>query len=300
MTAGHVGRTGSLREFAPRRAMLLALLAVLLAFAPGTCLAQEAPQRVKRDCQADLFCIEGLAFAEHAEIWLESLGGQVLTLALELRANGGAASRTMRLVLERPERRKLLDVSLPRDGDWQIAWDYTYHPGRASARHDDSVTYRLPYASGQAYEVIQSYDGGFTHLGPLRFAVDWAMPTGTPVLAARDGVVIGFWEESERGGPHPVRRGEENFLWIEHDDGTVAHYLHLQHDGVLVAQGERVTAGQVVALSGTTGYATQPHLHFHVSTVAPGRDALATLPLRFQTAGGMVIRPEAGRAYLAP
>ncbi|MGF1610511.1 MAG: M23 family metallopeptidase [Kiloniellales bacterium] len=283
-----------------RRACLWLALIVLLLGMASPVPAQEAPQRVKRDCQANLFCIEGLAFAGHAEIWLENLSDQVLTLALSLRASSDAEAQWRRLVLERPGRHKLIEVAVPRDSDWQVAWDYTYHPGRVPAQHDDSVTYHLPYASGEAHEVIQSYGGGFSHQGPLRFAVDWAMPVGTPVLAARDGVVIGFWEESDEGGPHPVRRGKENFLWIEHADGTVAHYLHLQQDGVLVARGERVSAGQVVALSGTTGYTTQPHLHFHVSSVALGKDALATFPVRFQTAGGVVIKPEVGRAYPAP
>ncbi|MBL7723438.1 MAG: M23 family metallopeptidase [Chitinophagaceae bacterium] len=51
---------------------------------------------------------------------------------------------------------------------------------------------------------------------------------------------------------------------IQHPDGSRAGYWHLQHNGALVKVGDTVTKGQVIALSGKTGYAMTPHLHFLV------------------------------------
>ena len=51
---------------------------------------------------------------------------------------------------------------------------------------------------------------------------------------------------------------------IQHPDGSRAGYWHLQKDGALVNVGDTVSKGQVIGLSGKTGYAFQPHLHFIV------------------------------------
>ncbi|WP_419901400.1 M23 family metallopeptidase [Kiloniella sp.] len=60
-------------------------------------------------------------------------------------------------------------------------------------------------------------------------------------------------------------------------------YLHLKKNGVLVEIGERVERGQVIGLSGNTGYSTAPHLHFHVSGSQVEGDAFRTFPIRFKS-----------------
>lgn len=282
----------------PHPRALAALLFILL-LAAGA--ANPSFARVQRQCQADLFCVEGRVADGTVEIWLESLGDTRLTVALTAEVeNVEGDSGPAVVALEAPGRQKLLSFRLPQGEVWRVGWDYTYHLAGPAAAHDPDALYRLPYRSGEAYPVLQSYDSSFTHKGPFRFSVDWDMPEGTPIVAARDGVVVGLWAGSDRGGGDPDLRGSENFLWIRHDDATVAHYVHLQKDGVLVALGERVEAGQVIALSGATGYSTRPHLHFHVSTTSQGPAALTTFPLLFQTEHGIVVKPETGRAYVAP
>ena len=49
-----------------------------------------------------------------------------------------------------------------------------------------------------------------------------------------------------------------------HDDGTEAQYVHLTLNGALKNEGDNVTQGEVIALSGNTGKTTGPHLHFQV------------------------------------
>lgn len=274
------------------------LLAWLLAPSSGSATGFE---RVQRQCQADFFCVEGRASDGSVEIWLESLGATPLTVAVAAKTENAEGDRgPVQLTIDAPGWHRLLGFTVPPEADWEVDWDYTYHPAGPPAAHDPAAIYRLPYRPGEAYPILQGYDGSFSHRGSFRFAVDWAMPEGTPVVAARGGIVVGLWEGSEQGGRDPALRGQENFLWIRHDDGTVGQYIHLQKDGVLVELGQRIEAGQVIALSGATGYGTEPHLHFHVSTTSNGPDALVTFPLRFQTESGIVVKPETGRAYRAP
>ena len=72
---------------------------------------------------------------------------------------------------------------------------------------------------------------------------------------------------------------------IEHAGGSRAGYWHLQHNGAFVKEGDVVKKGQVIGLSGKTGYAWTPHLHFLVWRYENGKwQQVAT---RFQTSNGI-------------
>jgi len=80
--------------------------------------------------------------------------------------------------------------------------------------------------------------------------IDWELPGLTRVLAAASGTVDRFhW--GDRGG---------RYLRISHGAGRFTLYSHLYSS--CVAIGERVTAGDRIALSDNTGHSTGPHLHF--------------------------------------
>lgn len=137
-------------------------------------------------------------------------------------------------------------------------------PGSSNARPRD-VAYRLPLAQPQAC-IDQGFEGEYSHHdAENRYALDFAVPVGTPVLAARDGVVMQL-QDGYRG--HGLDRARDasraNYIRILHDDGSMAVYAHLAEAGVLVGVGQRVEAGQRIGLSGNTGYSTAPHLHFAV------------------------------------
>lgn len=113
------------------------------------------------------------------------------------------------------------------------------------------------------------------------------MKEGTKICAARNGVVISMREDSEKGGLKPEMLSEGNHIIIEHADGSQAHYWHLQKDGVFVNVGDTVKQGQIIGLSGNTGYSAFPHLHFEVSHPGKGQE-----PTRFQTKKGIkYLRP---------
>jgi murein DD-endopeptidase MepM/ murein hydrolase activator NlpD len=83
---------------------------------------------------------------------------------------------------------------------------------------------------------------------------DFAAPTGTPVMAAGDGVVV-------RAGPFGTYG---NYVRIRHADGYETAYAHLSRFGRGLRPGQRVRQAQIVGYVGTTGRSTGPHLHYEV------------------------------------
>jgi murein DD-endopeptidase MepM/ murein hydrolase activator NlpD len=86
------------------------------------------------------------------------------------------------------------------------------------------------------------------------------MPEGTPIIAARGGMVV----KTENGQTGRGTDPSGNFVRVLHDDGTMGVYLHLQKGSVSVREGQRVGVGSPLALSGNTGNSSGPHLHFVV------------------------------------
>lgn len=166
-----------------------------------------------------------------------------------------------------------------------------FHPPKSQAA-DSSHVYALPYPEGQKHFLIQGYNSWLSHKG--RLALDFKMKKGSQVTAARDGVVVSVQEEFTEGGVHKKYYRKANSVVIRHRDGSQAFYGHLQHNGAMVNIGDTVRTGQVIALSGSTGYSALPHLHFVVWGPTPqGR---RQLPTRFSTSKGILyLRP--GRWY---
>lgn len=147
---------------------------------------------------------------------------------------------------------------------------------------DTSYVYALPYEEGKSYRMIQGYFSHFSHRE--RAALDFKMKRGSKICAAREGVVVRVKEDGDRGGWNKKYRPYGNNIVIEHPDGTRAGYWHLQKDGALVNVGDTVSRGQVIALSGKTGYAAVPHLHFMVWRSGPS--GWQQVPTRFETSSG--------------
>lgn len=137
--------------------------------------------------------------------------------------------------------------------------------------------YVLPFPPGEAFELTQGNCGAESHGGRFRYAFDFRMPIGTPVIAARSGVVLTVRD----GSPDGTRRtGDENFVIIEHADGELSRYIHLRQHGVLVAEGARVATGDTIARSGNSGRSAFPHLHFDVADRC-GTRGCTTTPAAF-------------------
>jgi murein DD-endopeptidase MepM/ murein hydrolase activator NlpD len=155
-------------------------------------------------------------------------------------------------------------------------------------KDDSSYVYSLPFEEGKTYRLMQGYFGPFSH--KERAALDFNMKRGTKVCAARDGVVVRVKEDGDRGGWAKKYRPYGNHIVIQHKDGSRAGYWHLQKDGAMVNVGDTVKKGQVIGLSGKTGYAFHPHLHFIVWKSA--NNTLQQIGTRFKTSKGIkYLRP---------
>ena len=152
---------------------------------------------------------------------------------------------------------------------------------------DTSYVYALPFEEGKKFRVIQGYFSQFSH--KERAALDFNMKPGAKVMAAREGVVIRTKEDGDRGGMKKKYRPYGNHIVIEHNDGTRAGYWHLKKDGVLVNNGDTVKRGQHIGISGQTGYAAVPHLHFLVwrSGGSGATRRFQQVPTRFETSDGI-------------
>jgi len=84
--------------------------------------------------------------------------------------------------------------------------------------------------------------------------VDFAAPTGTPIMAAGDGVV-------EQAAPFGAYG---NYVRIRHNNSIKTAYAHMSRFAKGVRAGTRVRQGQIIAYVGTTGRSTGPHLHYEV------------------------------------
>lgn len=178
------------------------------------------------------------------------------------------------------------DASLVRHGNdpWSYKYSFQWLFGDYQAQHEHEA-YRLPFESGESFEVYQGYNGKISHFGPEKYALDFSMAVGTPVVAARGGQVVSVKDDSNRGGPTAAYKEYGNFIRILHEDGTVADYYHFRQYGVEVALGQQVAEGQLLGYSGNTGHSTGPHLHFMV--YRPGVDGATRdpIPVLFLVAG---------------
>lgn len=172
--------------------------------------------------------------------------------------------------------------------------------GPQTVRHDDSQVYRLPYERGVAHKVLQGYAGSFSHKPPLlQYALDFDLAEGSKILAARAGTVARVLDGYQGFGTHPDFMLVTNLVYVQHADGTFGRYLHLQHKGARVKEGQRVKAGELLALSGNTGYSLAPHLHFDVFK-ALDESTIETIPVRFQTREAGQARLLEGKRYSSP
>jgi murein DD-endopeptidase MepM/ murein hydrolase activator NlpD len=217
--------------------------------------------------------------------YVDNLQATYVTVTFEMELANLSCTHEIPCTITFPPRSHSEAFSLaPKVADKDSSWSYTYYAtwGRLDVVHDDSAVYILPFAVGTAYPVSQGYEGTFSHTGGDRYSIDFRMPVGTPVHCARDGEVVGVKDDSDTGGPEKKFEWDANYVLVRHSDGTLGHYVHLMKGGCRVKVGQRVKAGDWIALSGNTGFTTGPHLHFAVFKAHDGKNR-ETIPVRYRT-----------------
>ena len=147
------------------------------------------------------------------------------------------------------------------------------------------VVYQTPIARGYRYEITQGSGRRTSHARWEANATDFAARIGTPIVAARGGTVIELRQDSTTNCRRKTRACFDlaNILVIEHEDGSVAYYVHLAPGSVRVGIGDRVRTGEIIASVGSTGFTTGPHLHFDVVALGPRLERVS-LPVEFDAA----------------
>jgi len=178
-------------------------------------------------------------------------------------------------------------------------YQFQYIPGDPDASHQPQRPYRLPFAPASRFPVSQAYPDSITHSDPSsRHALDFVMPVGTGVYAARGGVVIEVASDFFRSGTDLDTDGPRaNVVRVLHDDGTMSLYAHLNWNSIRVVPGQTVQRGEYLADSGNTGFSTGPHLHFAVQRNRGG--AIVSVPVQFEGPDGEAIVPRTGDEPMA-
>lgn len=200
------------------------------------------------------------------------------------------------LVPANTERFRLF-AAMPEKSKQSIKYRFSFEKGNPETANPNlDYPYLLPYLPKRRIFVSQGFNGHFSHQN--QFALDFKMKEGSPICAARDGIVHSLKQDSNEGGKTKHYARLANFVIIYHpSDGTFAYYYHLQQNSVKVKVGERVNAGQVIAASGNTGWSTTPHLHFVVKR--PAYLTMRSVPVKFLRKKGKVKRLKAWRCYRA-
>lgn len=141
--------------------------------------------------------------------------------------------------------------------------------------------YALPFKKRDLIKAVSDPRAHFAH---FKHAIDFILSEGTKILAAKSGIVVDIKVDSKEGGADPKYNDIKylNYMTLKHSNDEYSQYAHLKYEGALVKLGEKVRRGQLIALSGNTGFTTAPHLHFHVLKLNKTEIGWETLKIRFE------------------
>lgn len=196
--------------------------------------------------------------------------------ALEEQRQQAVAQRDelARLTAEAEERQRVLQAKTDEQSAVTATFESAQQQVQAMLDQRASEEARIKIEIALAQRKINGTDGIFAPIAPVtsyvltdRFGMrinpitgrrsmhnglDFAVPKGTPVMAIDDGVVIVAGWSNSYG----------NYVVISHGDGIVSLAAH--HSQLQVSVGDTVTQGQIIALAGSTGWSTGPHVHLEI------------------------------------
>jgi murein DD-endopeptidase MepM/ murein hydrolase activator NlpD len=217
----------------------------------------------------------------------------VVTFGVEIIESGFgsiAAGANFQVTSAPQTRRTLVQAKRAGSGGTDLKYFWRAVLGSPDAVHTPGRPYRVPFGIGSTYPISQAFPSRITHMtADSWYAVDIALPDGTPVYSAREGLVINVQRDFFRSAAAAVMLDQANVVEILHDDGTIALYAHLHWDSIRVRIGEHVVRGQYIADSGKTGFASGPHLHFAVIRNSGMENV--SVPVQFGGPAGSAVTP---------
>ena len=216
------------------------------------------------------------------QVWCENNAYNPITVELSGRLTNMDAEVELPAILVVPPNTKkfhLTNFVPQKNRSWKYDFGSKLFHGdlNLTSNYSSTYIYRLPVETGKDYFISQGYNGTLSHRGEN--ALDFDMPIGAPVFAARAGVVTKVIDNNHRSCPQESCNQYNNIVVLYHEDGSFAEYVHLAQNSAKVQPGEYVEAGQQLAASGNTGWTTGPHLHF--SVYVPTKDGKRTVETQF-------------------
>lgn len=122
-----------------------------------------------------------------------------------------------------------------------------------------------------------------------RYAVDFTLDLGTPIVSAQEGIVSRVIDGFNDGGHLERFLNKSNLVIIEHDYGERSAYVHLQK-GIKVNEGDTVKKGELLGYSGLSGYTSHPHLHYQtMANDSISHRGWMSIPTRFDFGNKKII-----------
>lgn len=189
---------------------------------------------------------------------------------LNLRTEG-PKSRTLS-----PGKSKVMSLR-PNDenGRYALNFRFKYWVGCKKANHDKDAFYLLPVKSNnytafrELYDINERY-GNIKKEDEDFYAVTFSVSEGDTIYAARSGIVSNVTQNISTSGDNLSFAREVNKMSIQHGDCTYAVYKIFKEDSALVKEGDKVLAGQPLALAGGREFSSGEHLRFYVYKYNPG------------------------------
>ena len=148
---------------------------------------------------------------------------------------------------------------------------------------------KRPVKIGQGFNSSASHRDWPEDSEDMTYSVDFLLPLGTELIASRSGKVVKVKDSGKKNysGKDLVKgddayKNHMNFIEIKHSDGTFASYSHIKYKSSFVKVGDKVKQGQVIGLSGNTGWSSAPHLDFNIFRKNYKRRKIKTIKFNFK------------------
>ena len=179
---------------------------------------------------------------------------------------------------------------------YTFSYRYNYTRGNTKSKnYNDAYVYDLPFKKGKEFRLYQGYNGLFSHQNEN--ALDFTMPEGTEIVAAREGVIVKVVQDNTENCGRRECAKFNNYITVYHSDGTFGEYMHIKYKGSVLKPGDVIKKGDLIAYSGNTGWSSGPHLHF--VCYLPDLQTRQTISTNFRIGDGVKVLPlKEGEIYL--